>query len=64
MGSCDYAVWNEPVDQACPSCSWPMLTMKVTKRKGKELVCPEKECGYSEQVEESEENQTETANQQ
>jgi DNA topoisomerase-1 len=51
---CDYAVWNEPVDQACPSCEWPMLTMKTTKRKGKELVCPEKECGYTEPVEATE----------
>ena len=55
---CDYAVWNEPVDQACPSCDWPMLTKKTTKRKGSELVCPEKECGYSEPVEDSEEENT------
>ena len=47
---CDYAVWNEPVNQPCPDCGWPILTLKETKRKGKELVCPEKECGYSEQV--------------
>ena len=26
----------------------------ATKRKGKELVCPEKECGYSEAVEDAE----------
>lgn len=51
---CDYAVWNEPVDQPCPDCDWPMLTVKVTKRKGKELVCPEKECGYTETVEDTE----------
>ena len=51
---CEYAVWNEPVDQACPSCEWPMLTVKTTKRKGSELVCPEKECGYSEPIEKSE----------
>ena len=44
---CDYAVWNEPVKQSCPDCGWPILTLKETKRKGKELVCPEKECGYS-----------------
>ncbi len=47
---CDYAVWNEPVDKPCPSCSWPMLTMKTTKRKGFEQVCPEKDCHYSEVV--------------
>ena len=55
---CDYAVWNEPVDQACPSCDWPMLTKKTTKRKGTELVCPEKECGFSERAEDVEEEET------
>lgn len=45
---CKYAVWNEPVDKACPSCKWPMLTIKVTKKKGTELVCPQKSCGHSE----------------
>lgn len=55
---CDYAVWNEPVDKPCPSCNWPMLTMKSTKRKGDELVCPEKECGYSEPVETDSEKET------
>ena len=47
---CDYAVWNEPVDEPCPSCNWPMLTMKTTKRKGAEQVCPEKDCHYSKVV--------------
>ena len=47
---CDYAVWNEPVDEPCPSCNWPMLTMKTTKRKGTEQVCPEKDCHYSKVV--------------
>ena len=51
---CDYAVWNEPVNQPCPDCGWPILTVKTTKRKGKELVCPEKECGYTESVEDTE----------
>lgn len=55
---CDYAVWNEPVDQPCPSCGWPMLTKKSTKRKGDELVCPEKECGFSEQIEQEMEKET------
>ena len=51
---CDYAVWNEPVDQPCPDCGWPILTLKETKRKGRELICPEKDCGYSEPVEDTE----------
>ncbi len=48
---CDYAVWNEPIPGPCPSCGWPVLTLKVSKRKGTEKVCPQKECTYSEAVE-------------
>jgi DNA topoisomerase I len=42
---CDYAVWNEPVDGPCPDCGWPILTIKTTKSKGTERVCPQKDCG-------------------
>lgn len=45
--SCKYAVWNPPVNEACPQCQWPVLTLKTTKRRGTEKVCPQKECGYS-----------------
>ncbi|MFQ5469673.1 MAG: type I DNA topoisomerase [Gammaproteobacteria bacterium] len=45
---CDYAVWNEPTRGPCPSCDWPMLTIKTTKRRGTEIVCPQKDCGYAE----------------
>jgi DNA topoisomerase-1 len=48
---CNYAVWNPPVAEPCPKCHWPILTLKTTKRRGTEKVCPVKECGYSEQVE-------------
>lgn len=44
---CDYALWNEPVNLPCPQCHWPILTLKTLKRKGPELACPQKECGYS-----------------
>ncbi|MEW6646642.1 MAG: type I DNA topoisomerase [Pseudomonadota bacterium] len=47
---CKYAVWNPPVDEPCPQCGWPILTLKTTKRRGTEKVCPQKECGYTEQV--------------
>ena len=45
---CKYATWNPPVAEACPQCKWPIMTIKVTKRRGTEKVCPQKECGYSE----------------
>jgi DNA topoisomerase-1 len=47
---CKYAVWNEPIAKDCPKCAWPMLTVKKTKKRGTELVCPRATCGYIEQV--------------
>jgi len=47
---CKYAVWNPPVNEPCPKCGWPLLTLKITKRRGTEKVCPQKECGYVELV--------------
>ncbi len=44
---CDYAVWNPPLEEPCPECTWPILTVKTTKRRGTEKVCPQKECGYA-----------------
>ncbi len=48
---CKYAVWNQPLNEACPECGFPMLTLKTTKRRGTEKVCPQKDCNYSEKVE-------------
>ena len=45
---CKYAVWNEPIAEACPRCDWPILTLKSTRRSGVEKVCPQKECGFAE----------------
>ena len=52
---CKYAIWNEPINQACPTCEWPITTIKVTKRKGTERVCPQKECKFAEPYETEEE---------
>ncbi|MBN46902.1 MULTISPECIES: type I DNA topoisomerase [unclassified Methylophaga] len=49
--TCDYAIWNEPVAEPCPNCNWPILSIKTTKSKGTEKVCPQKDCGYSVKVE-------------
>lgn len=51
---CKYALWNEPIAETCPNCSWPILTVKVTKRKGKEKLCPQQTCGYHASLEENE----------
>ncbi|MDX1837898.1 type I DNA topoisomerase [Legionella taurinensis] len=49
---CDYALWNEPVATPCPQCAWPLLTVKETKRSGKQILCPREGCGYSADAEE------------
>ncbi|MGZ8096408.1 MAG: type I DNA topoisomerase, partial [Methylosarcina sp.] len=44
---CSYALWNAPFKETCPACQWPILTIKETKRRGVEKVCPQKECNYA-----------------
>ncbi len=51
---CKYAVWNQPLNESCPKCGHPMLTLKTTKRRGTEKVCPQKECGFAEQIADTE----------
>ena len=43
---CDYALWNEPLNQPCPKCTWPILTRKETKRSGLQIICPNEGCDY------------------
>ena len=50
---CDYATWDEPLDEPCPRCGWPILTLKQTRRRGSEKVCPQRECAHREPVAES-----------
>ncbi|TCT23795.1 type I DNA topoisomerase [Thiobaca trueperi] len=52
---CDYAVWDEPIAEPCPRCGWAVMTIKVTKTKGAAKVCPQKECGYREPLDQGEE---------
>jgi DNA topoisomerase-1 len=54
--ACKYAVWNEPLSEPCPKCGWPILTLRSSKRRGSEKVCPQAECGYVEAQGEPEES--------
>jgi DNA topoisomerase-1 len=58
---CDYAVWNPPTSGPCPKCGWPILTIKTTKRRGAERVCPQKECDFTEPVEDADTQETASA---
>lgn len=44
---CKYATWNEPIAEPCPQCAWPLLTLKTTKKRGNEYVCPRPTCGFA-----------------
>ena len=44
---CNYALWNAPIAESCPECNWPILSIKTTKRRGAEKVCPQKDCKYA-----------------
>jgi DNA topoisomerase-1 len=57
---CKYAVKYPPLAEACPKCSWPILTIRTTKRRGTEKACPQKTCDFVEPYEdESESEQSE-----
>ncbi len=50
--ACKYAVKYPPVSESCPNCKWPILTIRTTKRRGCEKVCPQKTCDFAEPYEE------------
>ena len=55
---CKYALWNQPLAQSCPECHWPITTVKTTKSRGTERVCPEKNCKFAEDYELPEDDQS------
>ncbi|MBT3177437.1 MAG: type I DNA topoisomerase [Desulfobacula sp.] len=46
---CTFASWDKPVDKSCPDCNSAYLVEKETKRDGKSLKCPNKDCSFKEQ---------------
>jgi DNA topoisomerase-1 len=52
--TCSYALWNAPLNEACPKCHWALLTLKESKKYGVQKVCPQKGCGFVEAVETNE----------
>ncbi len=45
----NYAVWDVPIDQPCPSCKWGIVTQKSSKKYGEWLKCPN--CGWNDNQE-------------
>jgi DNA topoisomerase I len=50
--TCKYALWDKPMKRECPQCHHPFLAEHYTKKEGASIRCPNKECGYTEKVEE------------
>jgi len=47
---CTYAVWKQPIAEACPKCKWPMLTIHTSRGGKTEKICPQEECDFKELV--------------
>lgn len=45
---CKFALWDLPVERACPTCGFPLLVKKVYKREGEFLKCPKEGCDFKE----------------
>ena len=45
---CKFALKSPPVVKSCPTCGFPLLIEKETKKLGKFLACPQKTCDYTE----------------
>jgi DNA topoisomerase I len=43
---CKYALWDLPLEQACPKCDFPLTVEKTTKREGTVHKCPQEGCDY------------------
>ena len=43
---CKYALKDEPVARTCPTCGFPVVVKKVSKRTGPYLKCARKECAW------------------
>jgi DNA topoisomerase-1 len=45
---CKFALWDLPVERKCPTCGFPLLVKKITKREGEYLKCPKEGCDFKE----------------
>jgi DNA topoisomerase-1 len=45
---CKFALWDPPLERKCPSCGFPLLVKKVSKREGEYVKCPKDGCDYKE----------------
>lgn len=46
--TCEFALWDRPVNKACPNCHAPFLVEKISKQAGSSVQCRNQDCGYKE----------------
>ncbi|WP_447977672.1 type I DNA topoisomerase [Candidatus Nitrospira bockiana] len=46
--TCEFAMWDRPVNKPCPNCQAPFLVEKYSKQAGTSVQCRNEECGYKE----------------
>ncbi len=44
---CRFAMWDEPIDEACPQCATPVLALKRRRQGQIVAVCRHRGCGFS-----------------
>jgi DNA topoisomerase I len=45
---CEFALWDRPINKACPNCQAPFLIEKISKQSGNSVQCRNQDCGYKE----------------
>ncbi len=50
--NCSVVFNYKPINKRCPQCNYPIMLIRNTKSKGTEIICPNKECRYSQPLEE------------
>jgi DNA topoisomerase-1 len=45
---CEFALWDRPINKACPNCHAPFLIEKISKQAGNSVQCRNQDCGYKE----------------
>ncbi|HET9951303.1 MAG TPA: type I DNA topoisomerase [Candidatus Eisenbacteria bacterium] len=47
--NCTFGLWDKPLQEACPACSYPILVQKHTKTKGDYKQCPKCKAKFGEE---------------
>jgi len=48
--ACKFTAWDKPIAEPCPTCGYPLLLEKVTKKSGPVRYCPNEACQYEHAV--------------